>query len=271
MPIGNTPFGHSLNAHKMLLVSKGFWFVSLAMAQLVFVTYLALGYGLAAVNTQFADWNKFNATAYLADDTVGNFIYGLHVLLAIIMIIGGSLQLIPLIRQRFRRFHRINGRVFVTLACTISLAGLYLITFRGTVGNLLLHCLTSFSGIVVLVSSFYAVHAAKNRDLARHQTWAIRLYLAANGVLFFRLIMFAWLLSFGTLGINTDDFTGPTIIAISLSSYVLPLLIFEFVRRSQNSVMTYLSCAILIAVGLVFLLGLFGITLSRWYPAITAA
>lgn len=271
MPIGNTSFGHSLNAHKILRVSKGFWFVSLAIAQLVFVTYLALGYGLAAVNTQFADWNKFNATAYLADDTVGNFVYGLHVLLAIIMIIGGSLQLIPLIRQRFRRFHRVNGRVFVTLACTISLAGLYLIIFRGTVGNFLLHSLTAFSGLVVLASSFYAVRAARTRDLSRHQTWAIRLYLAANGVLFFRLIMYAWLLSFGTLGINTQDFTGPTVVAISVSSYILPLLIFEIVRRSQSAVMTYLSCAILIAVGLVFMLGLFGITLASWYPAITAA
>lgn len=269
-----TFFGSSFNAHKMLNASKGFWFISLVLAQLVFVTYLALGYGIAAAGANFADWNKFNATAYAADDTVGNFAYGLHVLLAIIMIIGGSLQLIPQIRQRFRRFHRINGRVFVTLACTISLAGLYLIVFRGTVGNILLHSLTAFSGFVVLVSSYYAVRAARSRDFTSHQTWAIRLFLAANGVLFFRLIMYAWLLSFGTLGINTEDFTGPTVVAISVSSYILPLLIFEFVRRSQNAKSTiraYFSSAMLITIGLLFLFGLFGITLASWYPAITGA
>ncbi len=265
------PVFKSLPANKTLQMSKKFWFISLVSAQIVFVTYLALGYGMSALSANILQWNKFNDTAYIENDALGNTIYGLHVLLAIIMIIGGSLQLIPKLRARYSKFHRINGRVFVALACTISLAGLYLITVRGTIGNSLMHSLTTFSGLVVLVSSFFAVAAARKRNTSLHQTWAIRLFLAANGVLFFRLLIFAWFLVFGTLGVNTQDFTGPTVVSISMCSYVLPLIIFELVRkaeRSSHASIQYASSLVLTVIGLCFFIGLFGISLARWYPTI---
>jgi uncharacterized membrane protein len=219
------------------------------------------------------NWNTFNSSAYVENDVFGNVMYALHVLLAIIMIVGGSLQLIPSIRQKYTRFHRINGRVFVTLACIISLAGLYLITARGTVGNPLLHSLTALSGLIVIVSSIFAVTTARKRNIAAHQVWAIRLYLAANGVLFFRLIMFAWFLGFGSLGINTEDFTGPTVVGISVCAYIMPLLIFEFIRRVESlkqKLIIFISSAVLIMIGLVFFAGLVGISLGNWLPAISA-
>jgi uncharacterized membrane protein len=199
------------------------------------------------------------------------------------MIVGGTLQLLPQIRKRFIEFHKFNGRVFVVLACTISLAGMYLITSRGTVGDLFMQSMTFFSGLVVLVSSFLAVKAARSRNIKLHSEWAIRLFLAANGVLFFRLIIFAWFMVFGALGVNTDDFTGPTVYAVSVSAYLLPLIMFELYRRMQRQldvasktasvgsmlqISTYALSVSLFFIGLVFLLGLFGITLGNWYPSV---
>ena len=145
------------------ITSQKAWLLSLILAQLVFVIYLAAGYGFTGISQGLAEWKRFNASAYLSNDPLGNTMYAAHVLLAIIMIIGGSLQLIPSIRARFGRFHRHNGRLFVLLACCISLAGFYLITVRGTVGNLFMHSLTSFSGFVVLLASYFAVKAARKR------------------------------------------------------------------------------------------------------------
>ena len=273
----------NINVKNTLKLSGQFWLICLMLAQVVFVVYLGLGYGLTTLESQIEGWNKFNETAYKDGDTIGNIAYGLHVLLAIVMIIGGSLQLIPKIRQRFINFHKINGRVFVLLACTISLAGMYLITFRGTVGDLFMHSMTFFSGTVVLVASFFAVKAARSRKLKLHSDWALRLFLAANGVLFFRLIIFAWFMIFGTLGVNTDDFTGPTVYAVSVSAYLLPLIIFEWYRRMKSKLDTisktdkvtqktslniYALSVCLTLVGLVFLIGLFGITLGSWYPSL---
>lgn len=249
------------------------WFCSLVVAQVVFVVYLIGGYGLATASGQFTDWNRFNDTAYQQGDMLGNIMYGIHVLLAIVMIVGGSIQLVPSIRLRYLALHKINGRVFVVLACSISLAGMYLILFRGTVGNLFLHSMTFFSGLVVLSASFFAIKAARSKQISRHQDWALRLYLAANGVLFFRLFIFAWFMLFGALGVNTDDFTGPTVYTVSVCSYVLPLVIHEWYRyakKQHNTLNTVLLVSSLFCVSAIFLIGLVGISMASWYPSVFA-
>jgi hypothetical protein len=262
---------HVFRLEKLLNLSVSAWLSSLIIAQLVFVSYLLLGYGLTAMSSGWSAWSAFNDSAYVENDIIGNISYATHVLLAIAMILGGSLQILPSIRNRFTKFHRINGRIVVSLACLISLAGMYLIVFRGTVGNLLLHSLTAFSGVVILVSSFMAIKMAKNKSFAKHKVWAIRLYLAANGVLFFRLLMFAWLSVFGTLGIDTKDFTGITVVGLSVASYILPLLIAEWVRYANKhpSPLIAIPCAcLLFGISTAFLLGLFAISVGNWYPSI---
>lgn len=257
--------------NELLDMSKKTWFICLLMAQVCFVIYLALGYALTSVTTGLSGWTRLNTTAYVANDSTGNMIYATHVLLAIVMIIGGSLQLIPALRAKYTQFHRYNGRMFVLLACTISLAGMYLMIVRGTVGNLLMHSLTMFGGFMVILSSIFAVIAAKKRNINTHQIWAIRLYLAANGVLFFRLMIFAWFLTFGSLGIDTTTFTGPTVVTISLCAYVIPLLIAELVRyagKTKNKFITTATAALMALISLIFLVGLFGVVFANWYPKV---
>lgn len=265
------PINNVSRLQKFLNLSIAAWLTSLIMAQLVFVSYLLLGYGLSAAMSGWSTWIHFNNTAYLENDMLGNLTYASHVLLAIAMILGGSLQILPSVRNRFRKFHRINGRVVISLACIISLAGMHLLIFRETVGNLLMHLLLSFSGMVILVSGFMSIKTASNRNFTEHKIWAIRLYLAANGVLFFRLIMFAWLSVFGTLGINTKDFTGITVVCISIASYILPLVIAEWVRYTNKhpKPMIVIPCAcLLLGISAIFLLGLLAISVGRWYPSI---
>lgn len=279
MAVNNTMSEITVNQHsepffkvaKFLNFSIATWLSTLILAQLVFVGYLILGYGYSVSVSGLSSWMQFNDSAYVENDLIGNLAYASHVLLAIAMLLGGSLQILPNVRNRFRKFHRINGRVAVTLACVISLAGMYLIIFRGTVGNLTMHLLTSFGGVVILVSSFMSIKAARNKNFSQHKAWAIRLYLAANGVLFFRLFIFAWFTVFGTFGINTKDFTGITVVSISIASYVFPLLVAEWVsyaNRNPKPVIAIPCACLLLAVSAIFLLGLFAISVGRWYPSI---
>jgi len=257
--------------NQLLTTSKKIWFSCLLLAQTCFVIYLALGYGLTSVTTGISGWSLLNKTAYIANDPTGNLMYAAHVLLAIVMIIGGSLQLIPTLRVKYTKFHRYNGRLFVLLACTISLAGIYLMVIRGSVGSPLTQGLTIFGGCVIILSSIFAVRAAKTRNIKHHQIWAIRLYLAANGVLFFRLIIFAWFLLFGTLGIDTTTFTGPTVLAASICSYVLPLVIAELIRYAEstkNKVITIATASLMLFISIIFLVGLLSVVLAQWYPII---
>lgn len=265
---------------KLYDASQKIVFTCLIIAQAFFVSYLIAGYGFTGLSEGVSQWNRFNSTAYVAGDSLGNAMYAVHVLFAIVMIIGGSLQLLPTIRRKYKTFHKYNGRLFVTLACSISLAGLYLILSRGTVGNPLLHGLTAFSGAMVIVSSFFAIRAIRNANVALHQRWALHLFLAANGVLFFRLFIFAWMTLFGTLGINTADFTGPTVLCVSVLSYLVPHVIAQLIwmanapskahssSKSNESLKVCISTTLLL-ISAAFLVGLFSLTLGVWYPVVT--
>ncbi|WP_282145417.1 DUF2306 domain-containing protein [Alteromonas stellipolaris] len=270
-------------ASKLYDTSQKIGFSCLLIAQAFFVSYLIAGYGFTGITQGVSQWNRFNSTAFVAGDSLGNAMYAAHVLLAIVMIIGGSLQLIPAIRRKYKTFHKYNGRLFVTLACSISLAGMYLLLSRGTVGNPLLHGLTAFSGGMVILSSFFAIRAIRNANVALHQRWALHLFLAANGVLFFRLFIFAWMTLFGTLGINTANFTGPAVISVSVLSYVAPHIIAQLIwmvnvnatdiaigNSNRTSLLKHLISATLLVVSAIFLIGLFGLTLGSWYPAVIA-
>lgn len=258
---------------KIFTSSQKIWFITLLIAQLSFVVYLSAGYGLTSLSEGLSAWTDFNDTAYVSGDTLGNSMYAVHVLLAIVMMMGGSLQLIPALRNRFRTFHRYNGRVFVLLACTISIAGMYLIISRGTVGNTLLHALTGFSGVMVIVASFFAIKAARSKRFDLHQRWALHLFLAANGVLFFRLFLFAWLMIFGTLGINTENFTGPTVLCISVLSYLIPHVLVQalwYVNKHRQSWSLISISSTLLLISASFAVGLLGLVVGNWYPNVIA-
>lgn len=258
-------------AQTLLSWSATSWLSVLIFCQLIFVTYLIFAYANPALSGNLALWNGNSTSAFVPNDPAGNTAFGMHVLLAIIMILGGPLQLIPALRNRFRKFHRINGRVFVTLAVVISFVGIYLMWTRGTVGNALMQGLTTFNGVVTIVSGYFAYTYAKQRKIAIHQIWATRLFIVANGVLYFRILLFGFLVAIGPIGIDFETFTGPTVVAISLCSYVVPVLFYELYRsakRSQSAPYIYAVSFSLIAITLSFMLGTFAVTMANWLPVI---
>lgn len=260
-----------VKARRLLAWSGTAWLGVLVLCQFIFVVYLIAAYANPAISGNVEAWSSNAGGAFIEGQTLGNVAFGMHVLLAIIMIIGGPLQLIPAIRNKYRAFHRFNGRTYVLLALTISLVGIYIMWTRGTVGDLTMHALTTFNGVVTIVCGVMAFIHAKNRNIATHQVWATRLFIAANGVLYFRIILFGFLVLFGPLGIDFATFTGPTVIIISLCCYVLPILLYEAYRRakSSNNVLAMYGMAVLmIAITLYFMLGTFAVTMGNWLPVI---
>lgn len=261
-------------AHKLLSWSARSWLSVLVFCQLLFVIYLIFAYANPAITGNLAQWNGNAPNAFVENDTAGNVAFGMHVLLAIIMILGGPLQLIPAIRNRFRTFHRINGRIFVMLAVLISVVGIYLIWTRGTVGDTLMQGLTTFNGVVTIVSGYFAYTYARQRKIAIHQVWATRLFIVANGVLYFRILLFGFLVAIGPVGIDFETFTGPTVVALSLCSYVFPVLYYEVYRsaqRSQSALYIYAVSLSMITITLTFVVGTFGVTVANWLPSIQSS
>ena len=68
----------------------------------------------------------------MAGDVIGNLFFAAHVVVAVVLTFGGTLQLVPQIRKYALAFHRWNGRLFMIAAFAAALGGLYLEWVRGT-------------------------------------------------------------------------------------------------------------------------------------------
>jgi hypothetical protein len=262
----------TINAKRILDISVTFWFVVATLGQWIFVSYIFAFYGTATLHGDFEQWNKVLPHGYVAGDWKGNLVVGLHIFFATIMILGGSLQLMPQVRNRFPTFHRWLGRVYVTVAVLISLDGLTMVWTRGSVGDTLQHVSISIQAFYIMAFALLAIYYARARDFVTHRIWALRLYMVVNGVWFFRVGLMFWIfVNQGAVGFDPETFTGPFLTFLSISIYALPisLLLLELYLRakdSPNNVLKYVSASLIFISTLVMAVGIFGATLMMWLP-----
>ena len=80
----------------------------------------------------------------------------------------------------------------------------------------------------------------------------------------------AWVIAWqGPVGMK-DDLTGPADIALSLASYLLPLLVYEIYRQARNSASLWMQMATVGLMGIATIViagGIAGATLFLWFPA----
>lgn len=106
-----------LYATRILTFAATLWLVVATVGQWLFGIYIILFYGKATVTGNFERWNKVLPHGYVEGDWKGNLVVGIHILLAAILVIGGPLQLITQVRNRFPRFHRWLGRLYHHVCC----------------------------------------------------------------------------------------------------------------------------------------------------------
>lgn len=252
----------SLVAEKALNASARLWFGVAVIGQAIFALYVLVAYSSAAAR------GDFKALRFITGDTTGNIAFATHVLMAVILTIGGPLQLIPQIRARAPTFHRWNGRVYLVAAFTAAIMGLYMILSRGTVGSVFAQVGICLGAILILVFGVTALHYALARDFQTHRRWAMRLWLTASGVWFFRIGMMFWILvNRGPAGFNPKTLEGPFMDFLSYASYLLPLAILElyFAARDRGGVAARLTMAAgLVVVSVATAVGIFGATMAIW-------
>ncbi|WP_337041979.1 DUF2306 domain-containing protein [Emticicia sp. 17c] len=262
---------HALAA-KFLTYSAAVWLVVASIGQWLFGIYIFLFYGKTAVEGNFERWNKVLPHGYVAGDWKGNLVVGAHVLLAIIIVFGGPLQLIPAVRQRFPVFHRWLGRLYVVIAFLVSLAGVIMIWTRGGVGDMLQHVSISIQGVYIMVFAFLTFQYAKKRQFALHRAWALRLFMVVNGVWFFRVGLMSWLvINGGPAGFDPETFTGPFLTALSVFTYVVPLslLVLElyfYAQRKQQSILSFFASGVIVLFTVIMGIGIIGATMGMWLP-----
>lgn len=246
-PIG----AHALSA------AATFWFVITLIGQWLFLYYIVGFYGPSALSGDFASWNRHPMAGplYVEGDFWGNFAFGAHVALAVLITFGGTLQLVPYIRNRARAFHRWNGRVFIVTAMLAALAGLYMVWIRGgTSGGVTNGIIISGNAVLILLFAGLAWRAGMARNIASHQRWALRAFMVTNGVFFLRLGFAAWII------ITQAEPSALTFYVFAAASYLLPLAVLEiyFWGKEGGGAAKLTAAGVVLASALYMTIGLVG-------------
>ncbi|WP_074408036.1 DUF2306 domain-containing protein [Aquimarina megaterium] len=262
----------TVKADRALGTAVTFWFFVAVIGQWIFAYYVTFFYGSAAVHGDFEKWNEVLPHGYIPGETMGNLAVALHIVLAIIIMVGGPLQFIPQIRTYARTFHRWNGRIYIFTALLIGVDGLYMIWTRGNIGGLVGQVSVSINAFLIMFFAIMSWRTAVARDFDKHRQWALRLFLASNGVWFFRIGLMFWLfVNGGPVGFDPETFRGPFLVFLDFGQFLVPLAILELYLRVQDRSST--SGKIAMTTFLFFLtiitgIGIFAATMGMWLPRI---
>lgn len=208
----------------ILTFSATAWLIVAAIGQWIFGIYVLLFYGTNTVTGEFEKWNRVLPHGYVQGDWKGNLVVGIHVLFASVIVIGGPLQLIPWIRRQLPHFHRWLGRIYISTAIMVAASGLIMIWTRGGVGDSTQRISISVQAMYIISFALIAIRYARERQFEKHRKWAMRLFMVTNGVWFFRVGLMFWLLvNGGPSGFDPKTFTGPFLTALSIFTYAFPL------------------------------------------------
>ena len=252
-----------------LRASAAFWFGAAVLGQLLFAFYVAVFYGRAAAQGRLEDWNKVLQTGYVRGDTAGNLVLGAHLLFAVLITLGGALQLLPWLRRHWPRVHRVNGRIYLGSAVVASGSGLVMIWMRDTGGDLAQRLAISINALLILAFAGMALRHAAARRFDAHRRWALRLFLAVSGVWFFRVGLMAWIVANrGPAGFDPKTFTGPFITFLSFAQYLLPLGVLQlYLFAQQRGARAQLAmAAALLALTLAMSGGIAAAAAVMWLP-----
>ena len=257
--------------HKLDLLVK-IWVGVILTGQWIFALYILVQFTLPLLTGQLDESRyAYMIRGYVNGDTINNAILLLHVIPVMLISLSGTFQLFPTIRQHYPRFHRINGRIYLTFGLLGAIGGLYLTWITGSRLSDLGALGVTVNGLLIPVMVYFAWRHAVQRDFARHQRFAVHAFILINGVWTFRLLLMGWfMLNQGPQG-NSGNLDGPADVILSFASYLLPMLIAELIfrARERNTVASRLTATIAVGIAiLITLIGTAAATMMMWGPRI---
>jgi len=167
-----TPRLHWFNATNTLNFSVTFWFIVAVLGQWIFAYYVVFFYGGSAYNGNFEKWNEVLPGGYELGNILANTAVVIHLAVAVIIMICGPLQFVPLIRKKAPKFHRLNGKIYIIIAFLASLSGLYMLVAHDSITGVIGDIGLSINGLLILTFAILALRTAKSRKFHKHKKWA---------------------------------------------------------------------------------------------------
>lgn len=246
------------------------WAVVAIIGQWIFTAYLVVFYAGNALSGNIQAWNERGPQGIIEGDPIGNVAMAIHVLIAAIIMFIGPLQLVPQVRKYAPKFHRMSGRIYLVTAVLVSMAGVYMIWTRGTVGGLDLHIANTIDAGLIVLFGIMAWRTAVARNFKVHRKWTLRLFMVVSAVWFYRIGLMFWLgIMGGPVGIDFETFTGPFLSFLAFAQYMLPLAILElyfWAESKQQPAIKVGTGVVLLAAAGATAMGIFIATMGMWLP-----
>ena len=134
-----------------------------------------------------------------------------HTLCGFTALLAGPLQFSSRIRQRYLKFHRVLGRIYVISVFVGAFTGIALAAGRPGLPG------TSMQAAAWVVCTVAAVITARNRHIIQHRQWMIRSYAVTFTFVSSRVLNL-WPRYWAHLG---DSFAAVGVIAFTLASLLL--------------------------------------------------
>lgn len=259
LPFGRAP-QRGAAASRLLRLTAAGWLVLAVAGQLVFAVYVAVFYGGAALVGAPERWNEVLPRGWDPAAPLANGMLALHLGLAVVLVLAGAMQLVPALRRALP-------------ASVLAAGGLGLVWGRGgAAGDLSQHLAISGNALIILGCALLAWRAARARAFDRHRRWALRVFVAASGVWFFRVGLMAWIGLHGApVGFDPKTFSGPFLSLLAWAVYVVvPLSVLEVYLRTRagGGGAALAASALLLLVTAVMAFGIVVATLGMWGPRV---
>ena len=251
------------------------WIAAVLVGQWMFGIYILFRFTMPWLLGEL-DESQFSSMirGYENGEVFNNGVLLLHIIPLMLISLSATFQLVPFIRNRFPKFHRWNGRLFLVVGFLGAISGLYMTWAIGTRLSDLGAIGVTINGILIPIFVYYAWHTAVKRNFSLHRRFAVHTFILINGVWSVRLYLMAWfMINPGGLG-NTGLIDGPADIAISFASYLLPMAIAElafWAERRKSSLAMLIGATGVTILALLTTLGVYAASTMMWIPRITAA
>jgi uncharacterized membrane protein len=134
-----------------------------------------------------------------------------HTLSGVIALLAGPVQFSSRLRQRYLKFHRVLGRIYVVAVFIGAFTGIALAAGRPGLPG------TSMQAAAWIVCTTAALVTARNRQIIQHRQWMIRSYAVTFTFVSSRVLNL-WPRYWSHLG---DSFAAVGVIAFTLASLLL--------------------------------------------------
>lgn len=264
----HTTFSNNFFKYNLRLLMSTLW-----VSTFLFGLYIIAFYLCALLLGDLASWNQHLPGLYENGDRQSIPAISTHFTGGAIILMLGCIQLLPVIRQRYLKLHRMLGKVYLLACLATAIGGLLFIAIKGTIGGWVMDIGFSLYGLLMLVAVYFTFYHIKKGRIDLHQKWAVRLFALAIGSWIYRMDYGFWYLLTDNWGHNAQ-FTGPFDKVMSFFFFIPNLLLVELIftikhQSHSKALVVFANACTLFASGFV-LLGIYAFTKLFWGAAILA-